>query len=73
MKSVSVDLWECTKEDARNLPKGFPFLEYDTLYGRIRTMTAGKNRVRRDGRYVYLCYKNPFACDGAENSENGIT
>lgn len=61
MMPVCVNLWECTKEETRSLPKGFPFIEYDTLYSSARMMTAGVEHVRSDSRFVYLCYKLPPA------------
>ena len=48
MKPISALLYQLTADEARELPEGFQFLEYDTLYNSIRTM-----------RFVYLCYKEP--------------
>ena len=57
MKPISALLYECTTEEARSLPKGFQVLEYDTLYGSLRLLTAGENKIRNDKRYVYLLHK----------------
>lgn len=59
MKSISALLYELTADEARKLPEGFQFLEYDKLYSRIRTMQKGIEHVRDDKRFVYLSYKEP--------------
>lgn len=61
MKPISALLYECTTEEAQSLPKGFQVLEYDTLYGSLRLLTAGENKIRSDKRYVYLLHKEPPA------------
>lgn len=61
MTPVCVSLWECTKEEARQLPHGFSFVEYDTTNSSVRVITAGVEPIREDGRFVYLCYKLPPA------------
>ena len=42
MITISLLAYECTAEEARSLPRGFQFLEYDSLYESFRLMTAGK-------------------------------
>lgn len=59
MKPISALLYQLTADEARELPEGFQFLEYDTLYNSIRTMQKGIEHVRDDTRFVYLCYKEP--------------
>ncbi len=61
MITISLLAYECTAEEARSLPRGFQFLEYDSLYESFRLMTAGKERVRNENRYSYLCLKEPLA------------
>ncbi len=59
MTSVSVLLYELDKDEARNLPVGFPILEYDTLYSSLRVISAKENPIRDEKRFVYLLYKEP--------------
>ncbi len=61
MITISLLAYECAAEEARSLPRGFQFLEYDSLYESFRLMTAGKEHVRSDKRYSYLCLKEPPA------------
>lgn len=56
MKRVSCLMYELTWEETKELPEGFPVLEYDSLYGSLRVL---QGTPRRDKRYVYLAYREP--------------
>lgn len=59
MKPVSVLLHEISVEEAATLPKGFPILEYDSLYESLVIKHAGDKLKRDKKRYVYLLYRDP--------------
>ncbi len=61
MKAIGVLLHECSAEEIKKLPQGFPVLEYDGLYESLRIVRAREERIKQEKRYVYLLYKLPPA------------